>query len=290
MELAPEDTAPELTHWRLSDGYECCGRVWAPEDRSANQVFLYLHGIQSHGGWFIESAQRLSAGGGAVVLPDRRGSGLNDAQRGHTPSIDRWLEDVDEVADWACRRFGCERLSVVGVSWGGKLAAAWALRRPERVARLLLITPGVYPAVDVGIAARVRIAASLTTGGHGQFEIPLSDPALFTDNPERLEFIERDQLKLTSATARFLYCSRRLEVRLQRLAAGVLEAPATLLLAEADRIIRNRETRAWAQRVCHTKPEVHCLPGTHTLEFSTNTDEFFVIMDAWRDCGAVAGR
>jgi alpha-beta hydrolase superfamily lysophospholipase len=280
-----EHTAPELTHWRLSDGYDCSGRVWMPGADRAQQVIVYLHGIQSHGGWFVESAQRLAENGGAVVLPDRRGSGLNEKQRGHTSSIERWLVDLDEITDWARRRFACERFSIVGVSWGGKLAAAWALRRPERVARLLLIAPGVFPAVDIGLTARLRIGASLTAGGQARFEIPLSDPALFTDNVERQAFIERDQLKLTHATARFLYCSRRLDVQLQRLRAGALQTPATLLLAQADRIIRNDRTRAWAERVFGQKPEIHCLPSAHTLEFCANPADFFSIIETWREAG-----
>ena len=61
---------------------------------------LYLHGIQSHGGWFEGSACYLAEKGLHVLLPDRRGSGLNEAERGHARSAGRLLQDVVETMAW----------------------------------------------------------------------------------------------------------------------------------------------------------------------------------------------
>jgi len=83
----------------MSDGYALAGRIWTPEvpagggdhagtPAHANdatvrwpmRVILYLHGIQSHGGWFEWSASRLAAAGHIVLLapagqwPEYRGS------------------------------------------------------------------------------------------------------------------------------------------------------------------------------------------------------------------------
>ena len=122
--------------------------------RGPTAATIYLHGIQSHGGWYEWSASLLADGENPVLMPDRRGSGLNQAARGDVPCFRRWLEDLDELSAWARSEFGIERFDVVGVSWGGKLAAAWALERPELVSRLLLIAPGLFPAVGVGLAGR----------------------------------------------------------------------------------------------------------------------------------------
>src|SRR5262245_45564310 len=143
--MRPPRIAPTLHEWRMSDGYRVRGRMWNANRTHADLAFVYLHGIQSHGGWFEWSASLLAAGGRAVLLPDRRGSGLNREARGDVPSLKRWNDDVDEVVEWTARELGVARVAVVGVSWGGKLAVSLALRAPRRVARLLLVTPGVFP-------------------------------------------------------------------------------------------------------------------------------------------------
>lgn len=279
-------TTPQFHTWRMSDGYSIQGRVWnlpeAKDARAAGPVCLYFHGIQSHGAWFEWSGSLLAAGGASVIMPDRRGSGLNREGRGDAPSIQRWLDDIAELAEWAKHRTGAAELRLVGVSWGGKLAAMHALRNPTQVERVLLITPGIFPAVDVGFSQRMRIAAALLKGGTASFEIPLSDPALFTDNPAGQEFISADPLKLTHATARFLWHSTRLDRALRRAADRAMQPPVTLLLAGRDRIIRNAPLEAWCRRVCgeHLRIE-RFAADVHTLEFARDTSAFENALRAW---------
>lgn len=278
--MRPPLTPPSPGQWTMSDGYVLRGRVWIGPPRPRACV-LYFHGIQSHGGWYEWSASVLASSGCAVVLPDRRGSGLCAPPRGDVGSIARWREDVDAVADWASAQFLSPRLAVLGMSWGGKLAADLAWRRPEIVERLLLLTPGVFPAVDVGFVGRLRIAASLLAGGRGEHLIPLSDPALFTDNPAGQSFIEQDALKLTHATARFLWHSARLEASLRRLPAGAIRVPTQLVLAQGDRIIRNEPTVNWVRRVVGPSADVHSLTGAHTLEFAESVRDFQDLLSGW---------
>jgi acylglycerol lipase len=266
----------------MSDGYVLRGRVWPPSQSDPPGAVIYLHGIQSHGGWFEWSASLLAQHGSMVILPDRRGSGLNDVARGDTPSAERWLADIDELADWARMEFGVERFDLVGVSWGGKLALAWALRRADRTRRTLLVAPGLYPAVDVGWWVRARIGLSLLVRGGQTYPIPLDDPALFTDNPERRTFIANDPLKLTRATARFFWNSRRLDRRLLRASRGELRAETTLLLAGRDAIIKNRPTAAWVERATNGRARVITIADSaHTLEFSEDPARLGAIMASW---------
>ena len=273
--------APGIHDWKMSDGYRVRGRVWRGAAEHLHAI-LYLHGIQSHGGWYEGSGALLADGGATVIMPDRRGSGLNRQGRGDTPAPARWLDDLNEIA--AAEQHGRPpQLDVVGVSWGGKLAVAWALQRPDLVRRLLLIAPGVWPRVDVDRRTRLRVALSLFRGGRGEFEIPLSDAALFTDNPEGRSFIEKDEEKLTRATARFLYFSTRLDARLRRSRRGRLRAAVTLLLAARDRIIDNERTTHWMRRIAESPPQIRVLDGSHSLEFEPNAEPFGTALRAWRD-------
>lgn len=286
--MRPPHLPPEFHTWNVSDGYALRGRSWRPSGGKAESGILYLHGIQSHGGWFEWSAARLAEAGHVVLLPDRRGSGLNSAARGDTPAAQRWLDDLDELAAWAQAELGVSRLGVVGVSWGGKTAVAWALRRPELVGRVLLIAPGLFPRVDVGLAGRLRIGVSLLTRPQREVPIPLDDPALFTDNPVARAFIADDSLKLTQATARFFYESSRLDRKLVRAARGALQAETTLILAGRDQIIRNAATVRWLKHLAARSPQIHTFPeAAHTLEFEADVGPFEHVLVQWASAALV---
>ncbi len=57
---------------------------------------VFIHGIQSHGGWYEHSSASLAQAGFNVYFLDRRGSGLNQSARGDAPSFRRLLDDLAE--------------------------------------------------------------------------------------------------------------------------------------------------------------------------------------------------
>src|SRR4051794_3642257 len=78
-----------------SDGYPIHVAVWSPEGPVRGRVVV-LHGVQSHGGWYRGLGRRLAEAGYEASFPDRRGSGANRADRGHTPSPRRLIDDLGE--------------------------------------------------------------------------------------------------------------------------------------------------------------------------------------------------
>lgn len=265
---------------RLSDGYVVRGRYWPATAPPACAV-LYLHGIQSHSGWYEWSASLIAEQAKVALLaPDRRGSGLNTEARGDTPSAERWLADLDEHAAWLLERSGARRLAVVGVSWGGKLALAWAQRARREISDWLLIAPGFFPRVDLNWTAKIKLATALIAAPQKRFPIPLDDPSLFTDTPEGQEFISRDPHLLRSATARALFASARLDRRLRGLSTGDVRGNGTLILASHDRIIRNERTVEWLSR-CVGGLSNRTLAGSHTLEFERDASAFEAGLLEW---------
>ncbi|MFQ5430829.1 MAG: alpha/beta fold hydrolase, partial [Phycisphaerae bacterium] len=162
---------------------------------------LYFHGIQSHGGWYEPSGARLAEAGLTVLMPDRRGSGLNPPPRGHLDSADQCLADTRRLLDVLLEETGQEAGHVVGVSWGGKQAVLLAQHHPEKVRSLTLIAPGLFPRVDLTRSEKFRVAISMINDRERMFDIPLNDPSLFTSNPERVRFVEEDTLKDQEALA-----------------------------------------------------------------------------------------
>lgn len=270
----------ESMHIRLSDQYDCFARLWMPA--APRGALLYLHGIQSHGAWFEASAQRLAGAGLAVLLPDRRGSGRNEIDRGHAPSSRRLLCDASEWFDDLHVRTGLRRFHVLGVSWGGKLALALHQADPARVASLTLVAPGLFPRVDLPLLQKVRVGLNAIAGRRTLFDIPLNDPTLFTADPEKQRFIRDDPLALRQVTPAFLLASRRLDHHAQSVARTPSDTPLGLFLAGRDRIIDSDRTRTfverlpWSHRRIRTYPDAH-----HTLDFEPDPEPFFDDLARW---------
>jgi pimeloyl-ACP methyl ester carboxylesterase/DNA-binding CsgD family transcriptional regulator len=67
------------------------------------------------------------------VRYDERGCGLSDRDVDEF-SLDAWVRDLEAVVDAA----GLQRFPLLGISQGGPIAIAYAVRHPERVSRLVL--------------------------------------------------------------------------------------------------------------------------------------------------------
>jgi acylglycerol lipase len=272
---------PEDRTYNAADGTDLPLRVWRPDRPRA--AVVYLHGIQSHGGWYEASSRRLAEAGAAVYQIERRGSGRDQGhERGHVTQAEVWLDDVTFATDLARCETGLPTVHLLGVSWGGKLAVAAAGRRPDLYASVMLAAPGILPRIGISVATKVRIALAILIGrGLWRYPVPLADPHLFTENPERLRYVAEDLLSLREVTARFLYESRRLD-RMALAAARRLRLPVFLALAETDRIIDNARTRALVEAMPSPRRRIATYPGSHhTLEFDPDPEPYLADLVRW---------
>ncbi len=262
----PGFTIEEFT---AGDGYRWRYRHFPAQGEQRGQI-VGIHGIQSHGGWYEGSCRQLSQAGFSVCFLDRRGSGLNEKDRGDAPSFRRLLDDISEFL--ATRSRVAERgaripLCLLAISWGGKLAVALERRHPGLVDGLVLLCPGFFARVRYRLLQRLAILTSRLCRPRRLFSIPLNDPELFTTTPQWLQFLRDDPLRLHQATARLLIESVRLDSYL-RFAPRYVRVPVLLMLAQRDRIIDNARTRRFVERFASTDREIIEYPDAHhTLEF-----------------------
>ena len=262
---------PQRRILRLSDGYETSVYVHHPPTAapSGERPVLYVHGIQSHPGWFYGSAMLLAEAGHTVFQITRRGSGDNTIARGHARSRGVLLDDMKTACDFVLDEADAKQLHLLGVSWGGKLAAAFAAQpsTSEIISSLTLLAPGIKARLDVSFTTKLLIAAGLLTWPRSRFAIPLNDVELFTDNDEMRDYLREDPYRLHRASAKLLYISRTLDRKLSHTPPNSLTMPTTLILAGQDRIIDNAATEQLIKHLSGNQLRTVELDGSHTLEF-----------------------
>src|SRR5437868_3764770 len=150
-------TEPRIATWAASDGYPIHVASWPTLEAPRGRVVV-LHGVQSHGGWYHRLGRTLADAGYEAHFPDRRGSGANRVDRGHAPSSRRLVDDVTGLIASLPPQSPPIPTALAGISWGGKIAVIASARRPDLVAALALICPGLQPRVGVSSRERRAIA------------------------------------------------------------------------------------------------------------------------------------
>jgi len=258
--------AGEEREFRTADG-NTLGYIayTAPE---ADTALVYLHGIESHAGWFAQAATLLRERGYDVFCIDRRGSGINRENRGfasgHVEQYQVLLDDIHTFITPLRERY--QRVILTGLSWGGKLATAHVLAYPDDADALILITPGLRALVDVSLFTKLKIVLFAQLAPKAEIASPIA-PEMFTTTPRYLDYIQNDPLRLTHATARFYWQSSRLD---RYIDANItrLDKPVLLFLAGHDRIIDNAGVLELLQRASLPQFEIIDYPDqTHSVQF-----------------------
>ena len=242
---------PTIRTFLAPDGKELAYVAFSPAGEAIPQaVFLYLHGIESHAGWFRDAAELLRLRGYTVYCLDRRGSGLNRENRGHpsgdVPPDADLLDDLHAWISHLRRQHPTHSFFLTGLSWGGKYALVYDFEHPGMVEGLVLITPGIRPKVGLSPGEKLAVFRDAIFAPSRPHRIPIR-PEMFTSTPRHLDFIRNDPLRLHAVSARFLWQSRRMD-RLLHQEEKSDHAPVLLFLAGKDRIIDNEATRRFFAR------------------------------------------
>ncbi len=92
------------------------------------------HYFHPHFSKFKDNAQ--------MIYYDQRGCGLSDYDKNGNYSLDQAVDDLEKLR----KKLGYEKWSVLGHSFGGLLAQAYALKYPDKVKGLVLVAakPGIH--------------------------------------------------------------------------------------------------------------------------------------------------
>ncbi|MFY9254939.1 MAG: alpha/beta fold hydrolase [Fuerstiella sp.] len=272
-----------------SDGVRLYFRHYAGEGQLRG-IVVCLHGIQSHSRWYDYSSRRMAKAGYNVYFADRRGSGLNGWKRGHADHGMRLINDVRQLVRFAKRSQPANEsgssqslpVTLLGLSWGGKTAAAFAATYPHEIDRLALLYPGLLPRLKPNVWQKFLLwFAKSHDLRHKSVVIPLQDPALFTDEREHQTSILNDPLALHRVTSGFINSGRDLDRIVQHQLQSI-HHPTLLMLAGKDAIIDNDRTAKLVSRFASHVQTFRTYPDAcHTLEFAANRNEIVADLIDW---------
>jgi proline iminopeptidase len=122
---------------------------------AGSDTVIVVHGAGAGLSYLAPDLERL-ARDRVLIFYDQRGFGRSAlVDDPALLTIDHHVADLDAIREY----FSLQRVSLLGHSWGGVVAAAFAASHPERVNRLLLLDPAV-PAFDpYGYSVIQRIGA-----------------------------------------------------------------------------------------------------------------------------------
>jgi pimeloyl-ACP methyl ester carboxylesterase/DNA-binding CsgD family transcriptional regulator len=184
---------------------------------------------------------------------DERGCGMTDRNVGDLSSFDRWVDDLEAVVEAAGIT---EPVSLLGISQGGAVCVAYAVRHPERVSRLILYggyARGVARRGDPGAEREYEAIIELVRRGWGR-----DNPAfrqVFTSRfvpvgatSEQQDWFNELCIKTTSAEIAAELMHARAQVDVSEL-LGRVRAPTLVLHSRADAVVPIAEGRFLASRI-----------------------------------------
>lgn len=225
------------TFVQLSDGithYEISGS-------EAGAPVILIHGFSVPSFIYDPTFKFLSQAGLQILRYDLFGRGLSDRPPVRN-NLDFFLRQLTELIE--ALRF-TRKVHLIGLSMGGLIASAFAARRPERIASLVLIDPSGAKALDASWAlrfARIPILSEIVFGQLGE-RILVNSAAKDLYGPvlvARLQEQFRSQMRYKGFTRSILSTIRNdmlgAHLDIYR-ALGKLDLPTLLFWGRNDRTI-----------------------------------------------------
>jgi alpha-beta hydrolase superfamily lysophospholipase len=114
--------------WESTDGLEMFAQSWEPDEKPKAVVAL-VHGLGEHVGRYAHVGKAFTDAGYALAGFDLRGHGKSGGPRGHIPSFDAFMDDIEGFQAQLDDRFSDLPRFLYGHSLGGILVLNYVLRR-----------------------------------------------------------------------------------------------------------------------------------------------------------------
>jgi pimeloyl-ACP methyl ester carboxylesterase len=203
-----------------------------------------------------------------VLLYDMRNQGASDHPDGPV-SMARHADDLAELLE----ALGVDRAHVLGISYGGEVAQAFALQHPSRVRGLVLAdtVSEVGPELRAAVEAWRRVAATGDAASFFAVTLPWNFSPAFIASHDALIASARGRYEALDYPAVARLCDTFLDVDFTARLPQIT-APTCVLVGELDLL----KGRAYAERLAAAIPraELHLVAGAGHASSWERPEEF----------------
>jgi alpha-beta hydrolase superfamily lysophospholipase len=137
----------EITHTLTAkDGHSLFSRIWATPDSKA--VIALIHGFGEHSGRYTHVADFFNKNGYSVFALDNRGHGQSGGKRGHAPTYDSYMDDIEVFLNHVATQSAGKPVFLYGHSMGGNLVLNYVIRRQPALKGVIATGPWVQLAFE----------------------------------------------------------------------------------------------------------------------------------------------
>ncbi|MDB5226966.1 MAG: alpha/beta hydrolase fold containing protein [Bacteroidota bacterium] len=190
-----------ILKWKSNDGLDIFGQKWEPENGPVKKVICLVHGFGEHSSRYDHVAKFFTDNQYGVITYDHRGHGRSGGRKGHFPSYDEFMNDVENLLKQADQHFPNTPKILYGHSMGGNVVANFAIRRNPVVAGVILSSPFFKPAF---VPPAIKIAlGKLMRNLIPSFSLPSGlDPSGISRDKEVVKKYKNDPLVFDSISSK----------------------------------------------------------------------------------------
>lgn len=227
------------------------------DEGKANQTILFIHGLGSYASAWKKTIEGLKSNYRCIAI-DLPGYGRSS--KGNYPcSMSFYATIVHELLD----SLSLDQVILAGHSMGGQISIVASLKKPERVQKLMLVSPAGIETFTEGEKDWFRTAIS----AKGVMLTPLNSIEEnlghnFYKFPKDAEYMIKDRYAMTGCGDDFLWYCKAIERSIQGMVnepvirdLSKLNVPTLLVFGESDKLIPNRYLHGGSTRNIGEKAE-----------------------------------
>lgn len=168
------------------DNLTLFGQAWIPEHSKA--VVMLVHGIGEHSGRYAKLAEDFNKQKIALIAFDQRGHGQSAGKKGHTPSLEAWMKDIENFIQKAKMEIKNQantsnlKWFLYGHSLGGIEVLNYILKRQPKIDGAIVTSPAIELAFK---PSAVKVLAGQIAN--------LILPSITLHNELELKYLSHDQ-------------------------------------------------------------------------------------------------
>ncbi|MFW5944561.1 MAG: alpha/beta hydrolase [Bacteroidota bacterium] len=265
---------------RAVDGTKLYVRTWKPNGITTAHLFL-IHGFSEHSGRYEAWIKRFVENNIKVSTMDLRGHGRSSGRRGHTPTYNHLLDDIETLIKHEGLENDVPRF-LYGQSLGGSLVLNYGIRRSARLKGIIATSPWLRLSTEPR-ALGLFLARGLKIIAPELVRDSKLDVNYLSHDRNIIEQYEEDSLIHRQITPSLFFNARKAGERAIKEISGI-KLPVLLMHGTGDKITSFKASEELVKNAKDTGVDIRFISWDglyHELHHEYEKDEVFRAIMNW---------